>query len=50
MIAVGVLGKPHGVRGEIGLRLFNSEGAGDEDAPVGWGRSFWRATAAPSPT
>jgi 16S rRNA processing protein RimM len=37
MIAVGVLGKPHGVRGEIGLRLFNSEGAGDEDAPVGLG-------------
>jgi 16S rRNA processing protein RimM len=24
-IAIGVLGKPHGVRGEIGLRLFNLE-------------------------
>ena len=24
-IAIGVLGKPHGVRGEIGLRLFNME-------------------------
>ncbi len=24
-IAIGVLGKPHGVRGEIGLRLFNGE-------------------------
>ena len=24
-IAIGVLGKPHGVRGEIGLRLFNRE-------------------------
>lgn len=24
-IAIGVLGKPHGVRGEIGLRLFNVE-------------------------
>jgi 16S rRNA processing protein RimM len=37
MIAVGVLGKPHGVRGEIGLRLFNNEGAAGEDAPVGLG-------------
>jgi len=26
-IAIGVLGKPHGVRGEIGLRLFNLETA-----------------------
>ncbi len=37
MIAIGVLGKPHGVRGEIGLRLFNNEGAAGEDAPVGLG-------------
>ena len=36
MIAVGVLGKPHGVRGEIGLRLFNNEGAAGP-APVGLG-------------
>jgi 16S rRNA processing protein RimM len=26
-IAIGVLGKPHGVRGEIALRLFNAEGS-----------------------
>jgi 16S rRNA processing protein RimM len=25
-IAIGVLGKPHGIRGEIGLRLFNVAG------------------------
>ena len=32
MLAIGVLGKPHGVRGEIGLRLFNIEGSALEGA------------------
>jgi 16S rRNA processing protein RimM len=27
-IAIGVLGKPHGVRGEIALRIFNASGSG----------------------
>jgi len=31
-LAIGVLGKPHGVRGEIGLRLFNLEGSALEGA------------------
>jgi 16S rRNA processing protein RimM len=34
-IAIGVLGKPHGVRGEIGLRFFNLENVASlEPGPV----------------
>ena len=38
-IAIGVLGKPHGVRGEIGLRIFNLEAIAPlEPGPVLLGR------------